>query len=329
MLDCQQQELLKEEKEMLEHPLTGGVILFARNYYDKAQLKALIADIRRAAKRPILIAVDHEGGRVQRFRDGFTRLPAMGAIQSLASEIKEAQVLARACGMIMAYELKSMDIDFSFAPVLDVNGVSQVIGDRGFAAEPEKVVTLASALIDGMRAGNMPSTGKHFPGHGSVAPDSHVALPVDDRTMEQIEHVDLVVFRRLIEQHLLDAVMPAHVIYSCLDANPAGFSPFWLQTQLRQRLGFDGVIFSDDLSMHGASVAGDYLSRAEMALEAGCDMILACNHTPGATQILDGLSQSRPANTRLPRLSGRPIPSHASKEYAQACVLLKSYEGQI
>ena len=289
MLDCHAEELQSEEKEKLAHPVVGGLILFARNYHDKKQLAALIQDIRRYAKRPILIGVDHEGGRVQRFRDGFTALPAMGDIMRQSEHQDESEKYAKACGLALAYELKTLDIDFSFAPVLDVNGVSQVIGDRAFADNADDVIRLATALIQGLKSANMPAIGKHFPGHGSVAPDSHIALPVDEREYNEIRQTDMVVFERLIERNLLDGVMPAHVIYSQVCDKPAGFSPYWLQQVLRENLGFQKAIFSDDLSMHGASVAGGYLERAEAALDAGCDMVLACNNPKGAEQILDGL----------------------------------------
>ena len=224
MLDCAGYELSSEEREVLAHPVTGGVILFTRNYHDRAQLVALIKSIRQAAGKPILIATDHEGGRVQRFREGFTQLPPMGALLDMAQNQSEAAVLARACGLIMATELREVGVDFSFAPVLDINGISKVIGDRGFSSTPEQVIELAGALIDGMHEANMATTGKHFPGHGSVAPDSHIDLPVDDRDFDTISQVDMDIFKRLISLNKLDAVMPAHVIYSQVDDQPAGFA---------------------------------------------------------------------------------------------------------
>lgn len=290
MLDFQAEMLLPEEKEKLAHPTVGGVILFTRNFHDKAQLQALVDDIRKYAHSPLLIAVDHEGGRVQRFKDGFTHLPAMGEITALSNGKDEAISLSRACGVVMAYELKKMDIDFSFAPVLDINNISQVIGDRAFGRHSEEVIPLAHALIDGLHEGNMPAIGKHFPGHGSVTADSHIALPVDERCFEDIARVDMAVFKSLIGENKLDGIMPAHVIYSTVCDKPAGFSHHWLQTVLKQQLAFSGAVFSDDLSMHGASVAGNYVDRARAALSAGCDMVLACNNEKGAEAILDGLS---------------------------------------
>lgn len=330
MLDCRAERLLAEEKEKLAHPVTGGVILFSRNYFDKAQLNELIREIREAAQKPLLIAVDHEGGRVQRFRQGFTAIPAMGALCDIAPTFDAAVELAKACGTAFAYELKQHDIDFSFAPVLDINGVSQVIGDRAFAPQADEVVALATGLINGLAQVNMPAIGKHFPGHGSVAPDSHIALPVDPRHFDEIMATDMVVFKRLIEANLLDGVMPAHVIYSQVDDKPAGFSATWLQKTLKQGLGFSGVVFSDDLSMHGASVAGDYPARAHAALDAGCDMILACNNITGAEAILDALPHpgepTAGVDGTLSKLAMRPMPAQSQRAYEDAKSLLQRYD---
>ena len=332
MLDCQAEELLPEEKEKLAHPVVGGVILFSRNYHDKPQLSALIKDIRRYANKPLLIAVDHEGGRVQRFREGFTAIPAMGDILRHTKSEGESAALAHACGLALAVELKTLDIDFSFAPVLDINGVSQVIGDRAFADNAKDVVRLAASLIDGIKTANMPTIGKHFPGHGSVAPDSHVALPLDERDFDEIKRTDMVVFERLIERELLDGVMPAHVIYNQVCSEPAGFSSRWLKQILKTDLGFRGAIFSDDLSMHGASVAGGYVERADTALNAGCDMVLACNNVEGAEQILDGLEgriaqQSQEdiqKRDRVMKLYGRILPSGLREQHQSAVALIES-----
>ena len=325
MLDCREALLLPEEREKLAHPNTGGVILFSRNYHDNQQLRELVRSIREAAGKPVLIAVDHEGGRVQRFREGFTRLPAMGELQSMASSLEEATALAYDCGVITAYELKTVDIDFSFAPVLDINGISRVIGDRAFADNACDVITMASAFISGLHDCNMPAVGKHFPGHGSVAPDSHVELPVDERSLQDIERTDMAVFVQLISQGKLDGIMPAHVIYSQVDSAPAGFSPVWLQQILKQKTGFSGAIFSDDLSMHGASVAGDYVSRAQLALKAGCDMVLACNNVAGAESILDNLAITDKSSSALSAFAGRVLPGKAASRYQQACRRLSDY----
>lgn len=330
MLDCRAEELLPEEKEKLAHPVVGGVILFTRNYHDKRQLSALVQDIRRFAKNNVLIAVDHEGGRVQRFRDGFTAIPAMGDILRKSEHQDESAAYAKACGLALAYELKTVDIDFSFAPVLDINGVSQVIGDRAFSNNADEVIRLATQLIQGLKTVNMPAIGKHFPGHGSVAPDSHIALPVDERGFDEIRRTDMVVFERVNERALLDGVMPAHVIYNQVCDKPAGFSSTWLKTILKNDIGFNGAVFSDDLSMHGASVAGSYVERAEAALEAGCDMVLACNNPKGAESILDGLEArfSNPNNSDVARqervmaLYGRVMPAGLYDKYESAAVLI-------
>ena len=330
MLDCQAEELLPEEKEKLAHPVVGGVILFTRNYHDKRQLSALVQDIRRFAKNNVLNAVDHEGGRVQRFRDGFTAIPAMGDILRQSEHQDESAAYAKACGLALAYELKTLDIDFSFAPVLDINGVSQVIGDRAFSNNADEVIRLATQLIQGLKTVNMAAIGKHFPGHGSVAPDSHIALPVDERGFDEIRRTDMVVFERVIERALLDGVMPAHVIYNQVCDKPAGFSSTWLKTILKNDIGFNGAVFSDDLSMHGASVAGSYVERAEAALEAGCDMVLACNNPKGAESILDGLEArfSNPNNSDVARqervmaLYGRVMPAGLYDKYESAAALI-------
>lgn len=326
MIDCRSTFLQDDERDRIAHPNTGGVILFSRNYTHCNQLKQLVEQIRSASTQPLVIAVDHEGGRVQRFRDGFTCLPAMGAIANLTNSLPEAQSLSYACGVIMAYELKTLDIDISFAPVLDIDGTSNVIGDRGFASDPLLVADLAEQLIQGMHNIGMPSTGKHFPGHGSVVADSHIDTPVDERTLATIDTLDMLPFKRLIEKNLLDAMMPAHVCYPNVDSQPAGFSSVWLQRILRDQLNFNGVIFSDDLSMEGASVVGNYLQRAQSALQAGCDMVLACNNPDGAAQILDGLPSQGYASDRLIGLAGRPLSPHATEEYARARAICQQYE---
>jgi beta-N-acetylhexosaminidase len=288
ILDVLGYELNEQEKEVLAHPLVAGVILFTRNFYNIKQLKELIQQIRFYAKNEIIIGVDHEGGRVQRFRDGFTALPSAGDLL-LHSSMQEAKELSYASGWVMASELIACDIDFSFAPVLDINGVSDVIGRRAFGEKPEQVIALATAYLSAMKATGMASTGKHFPGHGSVKADSHVALPVDSRSKSEIFNCDLLPFKALIEKGALTAVMPSHVVYEQCDEQPAGFSTYWLQTVLRQQLGFKGVIISDDLSMHGASFVGDHATRAQSAIAAGCDLILACNDSDAAISILDTL----------------------------------------
>ncbi len=287
MLDLAGYEVTADEQRLLASRVTGGVILFARNYQSISQLKELVAQIRRV-KPDILIAVDHEGGRVQRFREGFTRLPPMQSFGNLYQQQPTlARKLAHETGWLMASELRAIDIDFTFAPVLDVDvGVSSVIGDRSFAASGDVVAKLAQALVAGMKEAGMAATGKHFPGHGAIHADSHTSLPVDSRPLLEIERQDIPPFAKLIQSGL-DAVMPAHVIYDQVDKLPAGFSPFWLQDYLRAKLRFNGVIFSDDLSMEGASVAGGVVERVQAALVAGCDMVLVCNKPAEACKVVE------------------------------------------
>ncbi len=286
MCDLRGIQLEADEREMLCHPHVGGVILFSRNFESPEQIAELTNSIHELRQPRLLIAVDHEGGRVQRFREGFSRLPACALISECGS-IKQAESLAQQTGWLMAAELLAVGVDLSFAPVLDVGGkISKVIGDRAFHTDPELISRLARAYMKGMKEAGMAAVGKHFPGHGSVVEDSHVAIPYDDRTFEDIKMHDLVPFERMIHAGL-SALMPAHVIYSKVDKDPAGFSEFWLKKILRQELEFQGTIFSDDLSMVGAEVIGDYPERAEVALNAGCDMVLACNNQEGAISILD------------------------------------------
>lgn len=306
MLDIAGLSLTEDDKSLLKNPQVGGLILFSRNYHSPQQLSDLIQEIRLCAPQ-LLIAVDQEGGRVQRFRDGFTRLPPMSVLGTLYSQDRDnAVTVATELGWLMAAELISYGIDISFAPVLDLDfGVSQVIGDRAFSGSPETVTALAGAFIDGMRQAGMASTGKHFPGHGWVVADSHLDVPVDERSLEEIEAQDLIPFTRLIQQGL-DAVMPAHVIYRQVDDRPAGFSSYWIGQRLRAGMQFDGVVFSDDLTMEGASVAGSFEARAAQALDAGCDMLLVCNNRPAALQVLRYLEATEhPGSARIQRMSAK------------------------
>jgi len=292
MLDIQGLSLSAIEKTQLASPLVGGLILFSRNFDDLVQLRELICAIRNITGQQFIIAVDHEGGRVQRFKQGFTHIPAMANILKQAKgDVVQAQEMAVEMGWLMASELLSLDIDISFAPVLDVDGCSSIIGDRAFSSLPDQVVALGQSFIDGMAQAGMKCTGKHFPGHGSVAADSHIAIPVDERSQEAIEALDISVFKQLIANDKLNALMPAHVIYPAFDDKPAGFSPFWIQNVLRQQLKFEGVIFSDDLGMEGATVAGNFEQRTEAALTAGCDMVLVCNKPQGTIEVLAYLEQ--------------------------------------
>nr|WP_283104678.1 beta-N-acetylhexosaminidase [Shewanella olleyana] len=286
MMDLAGLSVSDEETALLQHPQVGGIILFTRNFSNKAQLIDLVKSVR-TIRPDLLIAVDHEGGRVQRFRDEFTLVPAMGDILPAANgDMSLAQRWSKELGFLMAIELVACDIDLSFAPVLDVNGISDVIGKRSFSPNPQEVSLLAASFIEGMNQAGMAAVGKHFPGHGSVKADTHVAMAEDNRSKEDIFNNDILPFKQLMAQKQLNGVMPAHVVYKQVDANPAGFSSYWLQDVLRQELAFDGVIFSDDLGMKGASFAGDYIGRAQAALSAGCDMILVCNDPEGVKALL-------------------------------------------
>lgn len=312
MLDFEGTQLDREDRRRLLHPNAGGVILFSRNYESPRQISELTAEIRALRDPHLLIAVDHEGGRVQRFREGFTRLPPMRALGRIHDRQPErARRLAHEAGYVLAAELRACGVDLSFTPVLDLDyGSSSVIGDRAFHASADTVGELAVALIEGLRQGGMAACGKHFPGHGFVAADSHTDLPIDERSLAEIERADLLPFRYLI-RHGLPAIMPAHVIYPQVDSRPAGFSDVWLSQILRGQLGFQGVIFSDDLSMEAARATGTVVDRAEAAFAAGCDMVLVCNDPPAADQLLDGLTRaaSPVSLARLAQLHGRNPPA--------------------
>ncbi len=291
VLDPQAAALTEEDRRRMLHPAAGGVILFSRNYANPEQLLALTEEIRALREPQLLIGVDHEGGRVQRFKTGFTALPPMRSLGRLWDRDREAgRTAAHAAGYVIAAELAAHGLDFSFTPVLDLDyGSSTVIGDRALHFDPIAAGFLAAALIGGLGEGGMAAVGKHFPGHGFAAADSHVALPTDNRSMAEIRRKDLPPYLAAIRAGLA-AVMPAHVVYPQVDSEPAGFSRIWLQDVLRRQLGFGGLIFSDDLSMEGASGAGDVGRRAHAALAAGCDMVLLCNDPQGQERLLDALA---------------------------------------
>ncbi len=306
MVDVAGTSLTAHEIARLQHPSTGGVILFARNFTSRAQLVDLVAGIHAARNEPLLVAVDHEGGRVQRFRtDGFTELPAMRALGRLwDTDPLVALRAATSAGYVLAAELRACGVDLSFTPVLDLDYErSGVIGNRAFHGDARITAQLARALVQGLALAGMSACGKHFPGHGFVQADSHHALPVDERSLDEILADDAAPYAWLGDA-VLPSVMPAHVVYPQVDQHPAGFSPIWVREILRGRLGYDGVVFSDDLTMEGATVAGDILARAHAALGAGCDMVLVCNRPDLADELLARLDVAPNAESiaRLRRL---------------------------
>jgi beta-N-acetylhexosaminidase len=336
VLDVAGLTLEQKDIERIIHPLVGGVILFGRNFDSRMQLTKLCTEIKQYSPN-IVIFIDHEGGRVQRCKsDGFTHLPAMGKLGQLyAKEEWQGLQASKACGYVLASELRACGIDFSYTPVLDLDyGNSSIIGDRAFEQNPHLTAILASNLIDGLNLAGMPNCGKHFPGHGFVAADSHIDIPVDERSFDEIWRSDIVPYMFLMDK--LDSIMPAHVIYSSVDKHPAGFSSFWLQDILRNKLGFNGIIFSDDLAMEGASVAGNVVQGAIAALDAGCDMVLICNRTDMADELLHGLSyddkyanNSKQSANRLHKIQAKKfdlnwqqLQKHA--QYISAKQLLKS-----
>jgi beta-N-acetylhexosaminidase len=307
MVDIAGTSLTAEDREVLAHPLVGGFILFTRNFSSIEQLEALIREVRSLRNPALLVAVDHEGGRVQRFRKDFTVMPAMRVLgQQYTIDPARGKAFARQCGWLMASECLAVGIDISFAPLVDLDfGVSSVIGDRSLHSDCNAVAELAISYMHGMREAGMAATAKHYPGHGAVVADSHVALPVDRRSRPDMTD-DLYPYRRLIDNGL-PAVMMAHVVYESVDDRPASFSPYWIRQELRGELGFSGAIFSDDLNMEGASIMGDGAGRVKAALDAGCDMTPLCNNRP---QVLDALRKLNiehdpVSQVRLARMRGR------------------------
>lgn len=324
MLDVSGLELTESDIKKILHPQCGGIILFARNFSFVEQITELIAVIRKV--RPaLLIAVDQEGGRVQRFREGFLNLPTLAGLGTIYDKDPEQALIdAENLGFLMATECRAVGVDFSFAPVLDIDyGNSKVIGDRAFHSDPEAISQLAAAYCRGMKKAGMSAVGKHFPGHGFVAADSHIDIPKDERKFSEIVQQDLQPFKYLVDKGI-EGLMPAHVIYTACDEKPAGFSEYWLQTILRGQLGFKGVIFSDDLSMAAAQVAGTVVERAQAALKAGCDMLLVCNDPQAADEVLESLSglDHNHAQNRLDAMRGQQKQNweqaHSSQEWLTA-----------
>jgi beta-N-acetylhexosaminidase len=320
MVDIAGRELTPEDREVLGHPLVGSVILFTRNYADQQQLAALVAAIRAVRSPPLLVAVDHEGGRVQRFRSGFSVLPPMRRTgQEHDLDARQGVAMARALNWLMAAELRAVGIDFSFAPCVDLDyGVSEIIGDRAFHSDPQIVAKLAMAAMTGMREAGMAATAKHFPGHGAVVADSHLALPVDRRELADLAG-DMLPYRRLIPNELA-GVMMAHVLFPAVDDVPASFSRRWVSQILRGEFDFRGVVFADDLTMEGASAVGGIIERAERALEAGCDVLPVCNRRESVVALLDGLrSVPGPASqARIRLMRGREAPDRETLQASQA-----------
>jgi len=307
MVDVAGTSLTSADRDVLAHPLVGGVILFSRNYSSPEQARELVKQIHDVRSPALLVAVDHEGGRVQRFKEGFTHLPPVHVIgHQYDMDPKRGNELAEASGWLMAAELRAIGVDISFAPVLDLGwGVSEVIGDRAFHRDPEVVGELTRSYARGMRKAGMEATMKHFPGHGAVVADSHYKLPVDRRRFEDVRE-DMRPFERLVNWGVC-SVMMAHVVYSDVDEWPASLSDYWIKQVLRREMNFRGAVFCDDLSMAAAAVAGDMPERLRRALDAGCDMVPLCNNRTAVMDVLDkfGDYENPPAQLRLTRLHGR------------------------
>ena len=325
--DLQGPQLSAQEKQMLTSPYLGGIILFSRHFESLGQLKNLTQEISEINDQ-LLITVDHEGGRVQRFRQGFTPVPAMGRLGELyRTSPVQARQAAKSCAVVLASELLNAGIHLTYAPVLDIDYArNQVIGDRGFSMEPSIVAELAAQFMLGLKEMNFAVVGKHFPGHGWVTLDSHVACPVDERPLRDIQAADMQPFQNLLPS--IDWMMPAHVVYSQVDDEPAGFSKVWLQDILRQSLNYRGRIVSDDLSMAGAALKGNYWQRAQAALAAGCDILLACNSSAASMEILAGLAASQVTPLSLAQYQPSIEPSGVLQAtgYQQAKALLSALD---
>ena len=330
MVDIAGKDLCADDVRILAHPLVGGVVLFTRNYSDPSQLADLTANIRALRTPHLLIAVDHEGGRVQRFREGFTRLPAVRLLGRVYDEDRrDALALAQSIGWLMASELRAVGVDFSFAPCVDLDyGVSEIIGDRAFHSDPEAVAALAVATLSGMREAGMAAVAKHFPGHGAVVADSHVALPVDRREFADLE-ADMRPYRPLIDNNIA-GIMAAHVVFPQIDALPASLSRHWITGILRGELGFHGCVFADDLTMAGAAAFGDVVSRSELAFTAGCDVLPICNDRHSVELVLGRFGTdlgSAASQARLVRMRARgeaPADVRSTRQWQETAARIAS-----
>ena len=328
MVDIAGTELTPDDVQVLSHPLVGSVILFSRNYRDVAQVSSLTAAIRAVRTPSLLVAVDHEGGRVQRFREGFTRLPPARSLgRRYDEDRREGLSLAQAAGWLMASELRAVGVDFSFAPCVDLDyGVSEIIGDRAFHRDPDAVAALAVAYLSGMRVAGMAATAKHFPGHGAVIADSHVALPIDRRNFVDLEP-DIRPYRLLIQNHVA-GIMGAHVVFPAVDPLPASLSQRWISGVLRGELGFHGCVFADDLTMAGAAAFGGVIERAELAFAAGCDVLPICNDRQAVKSVLNhfGPDMGSPASqARVVRMRARgeaPVNLGADRQWQQTVMMI-------
>jgi beta-N-acetylhexosaminidase len=331
MVDIAGTELSAEDVRVLTHPLVGSVLLFTRNYNNPRQVAALTAAIRALRTPHLLIAVDHEGGRVQRFREGFTRLPAARLLgRRFDEDRRDALALAQSVGWLMASELRAVGVDFSFAPCIDLDyGVSEIIGDRAFHSDPDSVAALAVATLSGMREAGMTAIAKHFPGHGAVVADSHIALPVDRREFADLEP-DMRPYRPLIDNNL-PGIMAAHVVFPAVDALPASLSKRWITGVLRGELGFHGCVFADDLTMAGAAAFGDVMARVDLSLAAGCDVLPICNDRHSVELVLGRFGAnvgSAASQARLVRMRARgeapPEDLHSSRHWQETAARIAS-----
>jgi len=323
--DLQGTEITPEERQWLTSPHLGGLIFFTRNFQSKDQITRLIAEVK-AINPSLLMTIDHEGGRVQRFREGFTQVPSMQKIGQLAiSNLAAAKECAEAAGVVLGYELQQIGVDLTYAPVLDFDyGHNEVIGERSFGSTPELVTTLGEKLIDGLRSLKMAVVAKHFPGHGWVKGDSHLVSPVDERPLEEIKRADMQPFVKLLDK--INWMMPAHIVFENVASDPVGYSPFWLQEFLRGELNFDGPIVSDDLSMEGAAIKGSYSDRANAAIAAGCNILLACNSSQASIELLDWMESHQVSKLDLSTYQPNLNLDSVGGRYEQSLSLLKLYQ---